>query len=199
MTSTRSWYAILSSAICASWISNGSLIFLDHLISWMSELGKSLSDQKITWDSMIPLSVSLLHHLPAMIREISSNPWRDPPLSSLNTTNWGIGISDASNLSLAWAFHSFHKMKLVIQYSPAPSNLVIFERELEAMIEGQLDLMEGAPPMSSITWIADNAGAIFVSRREMSSLRKVNPWLTRIHDKKTKSRIFATFEYIESK
>ena len=84
MTSTRSWYAILSSAIYASWISNGSLIFLDHLISWMSELGKSLSDQKITWDSMIPLSVSLLHHLPAMIREISSNPWRDPPLSSLN-------------------------------------------------------------------------------------------------------------------
>lgn len=198
-TTLRTWYSILSSTIYANWIIQGSLIHLDGLLRWMSNLGVALSTNSLTWDSKISSPPKIAKVLFSLISKIVKNEWYEPPLSLANTNHWGIGISDASNLSMAWGWHSKQHMKLVIKHCPTPSNNIIFERELGAMIEGQKDLLLNAPLLSSYTWIGDNAGAIFVSRREVSTLWKVNPWLHQLHEIKVKKKALSQFQYIESK
>ena len=70
---------------------------------------------------------------------------------------------------------------MVIQARPSSSRKDIFERELEAMVHGQIELLQEAGTGVSYRWRSDNAGAIFVSRRELSCVERANQLLASIH------------------
>ena len=195
--SIRQWYAITSCIIYSMWNTEGSLWQLHVQIRWMSDLSRMLLERNEEWESLTVIPEEVLKDMKKLLRMILKNDWKSLPVSIEYTQLRAVGFSDASNASLAWAFHTEKEMRLQVEYDPS-TNENIFERELSAMVEGQKALVATLPPMSSYAWGTDNMGALFVSRRELSCLWKMNAFLRDLHEMKDKYKVVADLFYIES-
>ena len=197
--SYRQWYGILSCVVYSIWTLEGSLWQLDRVIETMSCLALDLRAKDAHWDSPVAKSPDCVPNLLFLLARILKNESRSPPLDKRDTIHRAIGVSDASNCSLAWAIHCCNSMALSIVHEPAISHQQIFERELKAMTLGQTELLEQLPPRSAYTWWTDNLGALFVSRRELSCLWRVNDALKNLHLLRSHQEAYVDFRYIESK
>ena len=63
---------------------------------------------------------------------------------------------------------------------------------------GQKELIKLLPPKSNFMWYGDNAGALFASRRELSTLWKVNGELGKLSELKKEKQVVAQFAYVKS-
>ena len=196
--SIRQWYSVLSCIIYAIWSVEGSLWRLPKQVEWMSCLAKQLSLRSENWESPTSIPPATLGDMKMLLKGIVKNRWSSLPLDNSRTQPKAVGFSDASNTSLAWTFHSVKEMRICVEVAPA-KNTVIFERELTAMMNGQLALVNALPPFSSYNWKTDNMGALFVSRRELSCLWKMNDALGRLHAVKQERKVVSELEYIASK
>ncbi len=195
--SIRWWYSLMSCIIYAFWNTTGTLCFLSNVIWIMSHLGKLLREPGNNWDSEVEIPKPRQNELLSLFLATISNEWRRLPLTMKDMTHHAVGFSDASNSGLAWAFHSEKTMVLKTWTSPSNGN-DIFERELDAMIDGQTALIHTLPPLSGVRWFGDNMGALFVSRREMSCLWKMNPKLESLHLLKQHFQVVVEFEFVDS-
>ena len=147
----RQWYAILSCIIYSIWSVEGSMWRLPRQIEWMSKLARILSERNDDWQSLTVIPQDVLDDMRRLLKEIIRNKWVSPPLDLSRTSLRAVGYSDASNTALAWTFHSEKWMQLRITASVS-TNDHIFERELTAMVEGQMALIETLPFLSAYTW-----------------------------------------------
>ena len=196
--SIRQWYAVLSCVIYAIWNLEGSLWRLPKQVEWMSSLSKLLLLRSENWESPTSIPRDTLKDMKGLLKQILKNKWSDLPLDLAHTQPRAVGYSDASNTSMAWSFHSTKEMRLCVEVAPA-KNDAIFERELMAMINGQSALIKALPPFSSYYWKTDNMGALFVSRRELSCVWRMNEALGRLHTTKREKMVVADLAYVPSK
>ncbi len=199
LRSYRWWYSLLSSIVYSVWNTQGDLNGLWEVVWFMSILARNLRSNASGWDDVVyfvPPSIQSL--IVEKMKSILSNSWQSPPLGIENTVLRAVGISDASNLSLAWGSHSEKMMKLSISFCPCSTEHVIFERELKAMILGQTEVIRELPPNSRVRWLGDNMGALFVSRRSLSCVWKVNSWLEKLHALKATHQVVVEYEFVPS-
>lgn len=193
----RKWYAIISSCIYAAWTIQQELCTLEPIIAWMVEMASTIHKPK-DWKNMVAPNASIWEFVKECLSETLKNPWRPAPLNCRELRLCSVGVSDASEKALAWAYHTSTKMTWCNQRNGQPQE-PIFYAEVDAVLRGCHDLLDSTQTQTRALWFSDNMGAVFVAERGLSKFACVNRELQKLFEEKQKKEVVISHRYIPTK
>lgn len=149
------------------------------------------------WDIVVPIPHEVEACLAVSLGRILPNSWIALPKWSRNLPSRAVGVSDASAISLAWAFHSQRSMSMVITKNPI-SDQPIFFAEQRAVMAGCKMLLSELEGETAAEWRCDNMGAVYVSNKGLSKFSAVNEDLQTLFKIKVRKGVRVTVVYVPS-
>ena len=193
--SLKSAYAILSCIVYAYWAWQQPLFKVDPILRLMSKLitGQPTSDAswwqhapevQLQWEMIMPFAQEILTNHPVLLPEVHHNLV-------------GVGVSDASRIARAYAFHSLSSMTACSRPPLHPVDPIYIE-EATIMFEGETHLLNDTTKPGTILWFCDNTPAIFIARRKWSKNYLLNHEIIQLSSLKDRKLISTSYLYTPS-